>query len=218
MNAATGLMEVAAGNGNHGYFGDGGPAADATFESVWGLAIDPNGNLYIADPDDAVIREVIYSTTPIAATPTFSPAAGTYSSSQSVILSDATAGAIIYYTTDGSTPTTSSFEYGGAIPVKEATTIEAIAVATGYTNSAVASATYTITPPAATPVFSPAAGTYTTAVIVTITDSTAGATIYYTTNGTTPTATSTKYTGPITVSTRRRSRLWLRQRATATAR
>src|SRR5579863_2232918 len=52
----------------------------------------------------------------------------------------------------------------------------------------------------ATPVFSPKAGTYTTDAIITITDVTAGVTIYYTTNGTTPTAASTKYTAAIRVS------------------
>jgi hypothetical protein len=53
---------------------------------------------------------------------------------------------------------------------------------------------------ATTPIFSPAPGTFTTAQQVTITDSTPGVTIYYTTNKTTPTAASTKYTGAITVS------------------
>ena len=50
-----------------------------------------------------------------AATPTFSPAAGTYSGAQSVTISDATSGATIYYTTNGTTPTTSSTKYTGTI-------------------------------------------------------------------------------------------------------
>jgi len=151
------------------------------------------------------IQEVIswtYSsggTTPTAATPTFSPAGGTYTSAQSVTLSDATAGASIYYTTDGSTPTTGSTKYTGTISVGATTTIKAIAAASGYNNSSLASATYTIQLPAATPTFSPAAGTYTSAQSVTISDATAGATIYYTTNGATPTTASTQYTGPVNV-------------------
>jgi LysM repeat protein len=50
-----------------------------------------------------------------------------------------------------------------------------------------------------TPVFTPVAGSYITAPSVSISDSTSGATIYYTLNGTTPTASSTKYTAPIKV-------------------
>jgi N-acetylneuraminic acid mutarotase len=138
---------------------------------------------------------------PVAATPNFTPAAGTFTSAQSVTITDATAGATIYYTTNGTTPTASSTEYTGAIAVSATETIEAVAVASGYANSPVASATYTINlPAAATPVISPAAGTYTSAQSVTITDSTAGATIYYTTNGTTPTSSSTQYTGAINLS------------------
>jgi len=79
-----------------------------------------------------------------AATPTFSPAAGTYTSAQSVSISDATSGAAIYYTTNGTTPTTSSTKYTGPITVSSSETLEAIAVATGDTNSAVASAVYSI--------------------------------------------------------------------------
>jgi beta-lactam-binding protein with PASTA domain/N-acetylneuraminic acid mutarotase len=79
-----------------------------------------------------------------AATPTFSLPSGTYSNAQIVTISDATAGATIYYTTDGTTPTTSSTIYNGAINVSATETIQAIAVAAGDANSAVASATYTI--------------------------------------------------------------------------
>ena len=79
-----------------------------------------------------------------AATPTFSPAPGTYASAQSVTLSDSTAGAVIHYTTNGTTPTASSPVYSSAIAVSTTTTIQAIAVATGFNNSSVASGTYTI--------------------------------------------------------------------------
>ena len=145
----------------------------------------------------------INSSPPSVSTPTFSPAAGAYTSAQSVTISDATSGATIYYTTNGTMPTTSSTAYTGPITVSSTETLEAIAVATGDNNSAVASAAYTITPAlpmVSTPTFSPAAGTYTSAQSVTISDATSGATIYYTTNGTTPTTSSTPYTGPITVS------------------
>jgi hypothetical protein len=144
------------------------------------------------------------STQSPAATPTFSPSGGTYTSAQTVTISDATAGAMIYYTTNGTTPTTSSTQYTYPIAVSSTETIEAIATASGYSTSAVAIATYTITgttlAPAATPTFSPPSGTYTAPQTVTISDATTGATIYFTTNGTTPTTSSTQYTGPITVS------------------
>jgi hypothetical protein len=80
-----------------------------------------------------------------AATPTFSPAAGTYSSAQTVTISDATSGATIYYTTNGTTPTTSSTVYSNPISVAASETVEALAAKSGYTNSAVGSAAYTIT-------------------------------------------------------------------------
>jgi len=138
----------------------------------------------------------------ITATPAFSVAGGTYTSTQSVTISDSTPGVIIYYTTNETTPTTASTKYTGAIIVGSTETIEAIAVAPGYSNSGVATAAYTINvslPVAATPTFSPAAGTYTSVQSVTISDSTSGAAIYYTTNGSTPTAGSTAYSGSITV-------------------
>jgi glucosylceramidase len=130
-----------------------------------------------------------------AATPAFSPVAGTYSSAQNVSLSDTTPGSSIYYTTDGSTPTAASALYASGKPISVAatTTINAIAVASGYLNSAVATATYTLTPPAATPTFSPVGGTYNTAQSVTISDTTPAASIYYTTDGSTPTTASTLF-------------------------
>jgi hypothetical protein len=139
-------------------------------------------------------------TTPVATAPTFSPAGGSFTAAQSVTLADTTAGATIYYTLDGSTPTTASTKYVSAISISATTTVNAIAAASGYSNSPVASATYAISaPPAATPTFSPAAGNYTSVQAVSIADTTAGASIYYTLDGSTPTAASSKYTSPLTV-------------------
>jgi hypothetical protein len=140
---------------------------------------------------------------PSASMPTFSPASGSYSSAQSVTISDATSDATIYYTTNGTTPTTSSTQYTGPITVSSTETLQAIATASGDRNSAAASASYTINislPSVATPTFSPTPGAYTSAQAVTLSDATSGATIYYTTTGTTPTTSSTRYSGPITVS------------------
>ena len=139
--------------------------------------------------------------TPTASTPTASPTAGTYTYTQYVTLSDSTPGSAIYYTTNGSTPTTSSAQYVSPITVSSSLTIKAIAAASGYINSAVASFGYTITVlRVQTPTFSPVAGTYTSAQSVAI-SSTSGAAIYYTTDGSTPTTSSTLYTVPVTVAT-----------------
>jgi hypothetical protein len=85
-------------------------------------------------------------------TPVFSPAPGNYSSTQTVSLSDATPGDAIYYTTDGSTPTTSSAIYSAPLTVSANMTIKAIGTATGYNNSAVASGNYTISASGSAPV------------------------------------------------------------------
>ena len=86
------------------------------------------------------------------ATPTFSPPGGTFTTAQSVTISDATSGAAIHYTTNGSTPTASSPTYTGAITVSATSTIQAIATKSGSTDSAVASAAFTIgTAPAGCP-------------------------------------------------------------------
>jgi RHS repeat-associated protein len=148
----------------------------------------------------SAVAVAAYTVGAIVATPTFSPAAGTYPSAQSVTISDATNGASIYYTTNGATPSTSSTLYTGPIAVSSNETLQAIAVDTGENNSSVASAAYTIMPTVATPSISPAPGTYSSVQSVTITDSTIGATIYYTTDGTQPTTSSTVYSGPISVS------------------
>ncbi len=91
---------------------------------------------------------------PAAAAPTFSLPPGAYTGAQAVTLADTTPGALIYYTTNGTTPTTSASLYvvGTPVALSATTTVNAFAVANGYTNSAVASSVYTISPQAATPV------------------------------------------------------------------
>ena len=83
------------------------------------------------------------------ATPTFTPAEGEYTSSQSVTISTTTEGARIYFTVDGTEPTTSSQLYNALMPIdlpaeNGTYTIKAIAVKDGMANSEIASATYII--------------------------------------------------------------------------
>lgn len=78
------------------------------------------------------------------APPTFSVASGTYSSAQTVTISDTTAGANIYYTTDGSMPTINAPAYSGPIAVSSSETLQAVARSYGFHTSSSATATYTI--------------------------------------------------------------------------
>jgi len=125
------------------------------------------------------------------ATPTFSPNTGTYSTDQNITISDATSGVSIYYTLDGSTPTTSSIPYVGSLIVNASGILKAIAVRSGYTDSNVGSATYTMQD--AAPTFSPAAGSYSGSVGVTVSSVSPRATLYVTQDGSTPTTSSALY-------------------------
>lgn len=80
------------------------------------------------------------------ATPTFSPVAGAVDANTIVTISSATDGATIYYTVDGSDPTTESTS-GNTVNIDKAKTIKAIAVKEGYKNSEIAEASYTIKTP-----------------------------------------------------------------------
>jgi alpha-tubulin suppressor-like RCC1 family protein len=122
------------------------------------------------------------------ATPSFTPAAGTYSSSQEVMVGTATPGAIIRYTLDGSSPTEQSPIFGAPFTISGTTTVKAQAFKADMLPSAVASATYTVNLSAVeTPSLSVASGRYATARTVTISCPTAGATIHFTTSGAEPT-------------------------------
>ncbi|HWM67498.1 MAG TPA: chitobiase/beta-hexosaminidase C-terminal domain-containing protein [Steroidobacteraceae bacterium] len=160
-----------------------------------------NGKVYIGNANSVVAYGLLNGK---ATTPTFSPGAGSYSAPQTVTITDATPNARFFYTTNGTTPTTASTQYTVPITVSASENLQAIAVFDGLTNSDVGSASYSITSSGPTmtaqPTFAPVAGTYTVAQSVTISDATPGATIYFTTDGTTPTTASTVYTGPISVS------------------
>jgi hypothetical protein len=103
-----------------------------------------NGKVYVGATKEVDVYGLLSGNTPVAATPTFTPAGGTYTSAQTVTISDATSGAKIYYTTNGATPTTASTLYSGPVTVSASETLKAIATATGFTTSSVGTAAYTI--------------------------------------------------------------------------
>ncbi|MFL6606278.1 MAG: chitobiase/beta-hexosaminidase C-terminal domain-containing protein [Steroidobacteraceae bacterium] len=103
-----------------------------------------NGKVYVGSVRAISAFGLLGSAPPVATAPTFSPPSGTYPTTQSVSLTDTTPGAVIYFMTDGTTPSSVSNVYASPIQINTATIIKAVASATGYANSAVASATYTI--------------------------------------------------------------------------
>jgi alpha-tubulin suppressor-like RCC1 family protein len=129
----------------------------------------------------------------------FSPFPTTYATPQNVTLTTSSPGVTIHYTTDGTTPTEASAVYAGPIGVGTTTTIKAFGVRTGWTSSAVSTGTYMMNfGTLAAPTVDPPAGTYTTGATVTL-SAMPGATIRYTTNGTSVTAGSPVYAGPLDV-------------------
>ncbi len=134
------------------------------------------------------------------AKPVFTPPGGSYASAQSVTLSTTVAGASIRYTTDGSAPNAMSPLYSAPIAVSKATTLNAITVTADQSQSGTSSATYLIGSAVggvSAPSFSPSAGSYSTRIRLNLMSATVGATVRYTTDGSTPTASSTAYGGPI---------------------
>jgi hypothetical protein len=107
-----------------------------------------NGKVYVGAQKEVDVYGLLATTQPAVPAPALKPVPGNYASSQSITLSDAQAGATIYYTTDGTSPSSKSLRYTQPISVKATGTIQAIAVASGYSNSGVSGGTYTIgTPP-----------------------------------------------------------------------
>ena len=145
---------------------------------------------------DTVVRDYVLQVT----TPTRSPGTGTYTSAQTVTLSTTTSGASIRYTTDGTPPTGSSTLYSSPITVNTSIDLRAIGVKSGWADSTAGQSIYTFNyGTLAAPTVDPAAGAFTTSVELTMSSGQSGAVVRYTTNGTTPTGSSTLYTAPVTL-------------------
>ncbi len=155
------------------------------------------------------------SPTPTTSTPTDSPGQGTYSSTQSVTLTSGTPAAVICYRLDGTNPAAStvgtcdagSTTYSGAFSIAADATVRALATKNGFVNSSVLISVYTISTTVATPTDNPGGSTYTVPTTVSLASSSAGATICYTLDGSTPAATTpgtcsvgTVYTSPFVIS------------------
>ena len=141
---------------------------------------------------DAVLSKV---SAYVSDMPEFSLEEGDYTEVQEVTL---TGDGKIYYTLDDSEPTTESIEYTEPILLEEGTTtIKTIAVNKKGIPSLTASRTYTIEIPIEdAPAVTPSTGQYSVPTQITI-QVPEGYTAYYTTDGTTPSAASTPYTGPV---------------------
>ena len=150
-----------------------------TFENT---AQGSSANLRI---DDISVTVKTAGTPSKVATPQFSPAAGTYNNNQTVTITSTTTGATIRYTTDGTTEPSKTvgtvYDPENKPVINATTTIKAIAYKDNLDDSDVAEALYTMV--VETPTLSVETGTYNNDQTVTISTTTIGATIRYTTDG-----------------------------------
>jgi alpha-tubulin suppressor-like RCC1 family protein len=122
------------------------------------------------------------------AAPTFSPGPGSYASAQTVSISTGTAGAVIRYTRDGSTPDGTSTVYSGPLSVSATTVLTARAFKYGWIGSSATSGTYTISSTsAAAPVVTPLGGRIAAGTTVHVMSAESGVTLHYTLDGRDPT-------------------------------
>ena len=116
-----------------------------------------------------------------------------------VTLSNGNKNAVMYYTTDGTEPTSASTLYAEPFTLTEACTVKAIAYADGYLPSAVTSADIAIMAQAATPTIAIEKNADNS--VVTLSCATEGAEIYYCYVPVTDKAKAQKYEAPITLTT-----------------
>lgn len=157
-----------------------------------------NGKVYVGTETQLSVYGLLEGAKQ-AAMPFINPGTASFDTNLEVTITETTPGATIYYTTDGSSPTTASTPYIGPFSVTTTTTVNAMAAGTHLLASDVASATYMLTSQAATPVLNPPPGYYGAVQVVNISTITPNSKIYYTLDGTTPTTNSTPYTGPVFV-------------------
>ncbi len=155
---------------------------------------------------DTLSATVALTATAQLPTPVLTPATAVEDSLVTVTMSCTVADAAIHYTTDGTEPTATSAVYSAPVTFNTpgTYTVKALAVKSGWENSAVATGTYTVNEPqapdtVAAPVITPATASYYEPQTVTITCATEGAVIRYTTDGTVPTESAAVYSAPFTV-------------------
>ena len=123
--------------------------------------------------------------------------------SKTVSLSHKDSNAAIYYTLDGTEPTSRSTPYVAPITVNATTKLRAIAVTDQFSGSTILEYSIKV-PPVATPTASISSGVSSGNLVssgsqVKLETTSSGAVLYYTTDGTEPTVNSTKYTAPISI-------------------
>lgn len=162
------------------------------------IPVVTNGKVYVGATFQVDVYG-LFNGEPTAAAPVITPDGGTFAGSQSVTLSTATSSGSIFYTLDGTVPTPGSTPYTDPFTISTDTTVRAITSAPGFVQSAVSSASFTFSGQTPAASFTPGGGTYTATQKVTLSDTDSTANIYYTTDGSTSTASSNLYTGPITI-------------------
>jgi hypothetical protein len=139
----TGVMEFHIDGVLYGYANLDGSGGASYYTSSLATGAHAVEALYRGDASHAASSGFFTETItgPVAA-PSFVPVGGTYKTSTVVTIADATARAVVHYTKDGSTPSASSPIYSAPLTISKPTTLKAIAIASGDTNSPVSSASY----------------------------------------------------------------------------